>query len=383
MRDYENFFSSFLNFKNKRLENRKRMGLNDYNPLLVVQNPYLEQMHSNMLYSLLNPKGNHEQNNLFLKEFLKQCQIEGIDCKNIEIDKEYFAGDFGRFDLYLKSNECHIIIENKINAGEQEEQLERYANFLDDKNNVKYLIYLTPYGTKPSSFKKWKIFENTINKGNTKINYRQISYEKDILKWCENIKDKVKNIKNLYYAIEFYIDVIKEITNQKENQMDILEFLENANNSKNYDLILEILLQKDKIMEGFLRKICKELLIKKEFEDWEIADSNCNHLGFIFKPKITQKYYFAFCWQDVTNKDNGSFGVRIFGENIAEHTKREKIANFLKVKGINLFDSNWSFVNSGIPFNNFIKDNEISNFISNNYKKTIDINQKLKDFKSD
>ncbi|CAM2791352.1 PD-(D/E)XK nuclease family protein [Helicobacter burdigaliensis] len=375
--DYQDFFIEFAKFKNKRLEERKRRGINEYNPLLVVQKAHLEvQMHSNMLCSLLNPNGNHAQGDLFLKEFLKQCNIDESNFEDLKIYTE-FNIESGRLDLYLKAKNFHIVIENKIYAKEQEVQLDRYANFLDSldsQNGEKYLIYLTPYGNEPSSLESWKIIENTIKKGDKELHYRQISYEKDILKWCENIKEKVKNIANLYYAIEFYTDAVKEITNQKENQMEIIEFLKEKNSSDTYSLALEILQQEDKILEmiaNFLKQICKDLLKEERFKDWEVIKINdedsAKYLSFALKPKQTNDYYFAFVYQDINNVYR-SFGIRYLknGTNGIQDAYNEtpQIFNDLKKEFVELRSSK-----------NLIEDTQ--KLIRNHYEKLLEANKKL------
>ena len=51
----------------KKQESQKLRGLNDYNILNVVRKASEEVgMHSNVIYSLINPKGLHYQNDLFL-----------------------------------------------------------------------------------------------------------------------------------------------------------------------------------------------------------------------------------------------------------------------------------------------------------------------------
>ncbi len=64
----ENFFELIKEFLAKEDERRKRD--NDYNPLLALNYAYDEvNLHSRMLFSLLNPLSNHGQGSLFLGLF--------------------------------------------------------------------------------------------------------------------------------------------------------------------------------------------------------------------------------------------------------------------------------------------------------------------------
>ncbi len=60
-------------------DKQKQRGINDYNMLSVVRKPSHEVgMHSNVLYSLLNPEGLHYQGRLFLDLFIEHVLREKI-----------------------------------------------------------------------------------------------------------------------------------------------------------------------------------------------------------------------------------------------------------------------------------------------------------------
>lgn len=46
-----------------------------------------------------------------------------------------------------------------------------------------------------------------------------------MLIWINECQKKLKNILNLYQALEFYKDIVEIISNQKDNKMGILNFL--------------------------------------------------------------------------------------------------------------------------------------------------------------
>jgi len=78
-----------------------------------------------------------------------------------------------------------IIIENKIYAGDQEKQLQRYYDYalskLNSDNNL-FLLYLTPTGKTASDYSmKLEKQDELRSKGILK----EISYKNDIIPWLE------------------------------------------------------------------------------------------------------------------------------------------------------------------------------------------------------
>lgn len=131
--DFDKFAKEFSEYLAKANESKKR-GNNDYNPLKAVQNPNDEvNMHSGFLVSLLDTRGEHYQDDLFLRLFLENLKIK--DCgndenlsqwfgntKNAQVEKECYIIDKeldekGFIDLYINNGDKHIILENKVDSG--------------------------------------------------------------------------------------------------------------------------------------------------------------------------------------------------------------------------------------------------------------------------
>ena len=150
--------------------------------------------HSAFIAELLNPKGKHGLGKAFLEEFvdiikekLRQTRKEGSppnfefvpeECTKVAV--EYWLGyktetEGGYIDILLTDkHNNHLIIENKIYAGDQKNQLLRYHSF----NEKAPLIYLTLDGKTPS---KW----STDGKENVLLNTICISYRDEIHQWLE------------------------------------------------------------------------------------------------------------------------------------------------------------------------------------------------------
>lgn len=196
--------------------------------------------HSSFIAELLNPKGSHGQKDLFLKEFInevkeKEAKIKKIDTTSANVKVEHSIGPIsenkdsgGRIDILVESGNSTFLIENKIDAVEQPNQLLRYYNY--KKENVG-LFYLTLFGEESNSdFSKEK--------------YRCISYEKTIISWLNSCKEKVKHLPILNETIEQYIKLIKKLTNQNQdkklNDQMVKKVLKNEDNFASFVALSKI-----------------------------------------------------------------------------------------------------------------------------------------------
>lgn len=165
--------------------------------------------HSALLGELLNPMGTHGQGDLFLKKFLvmnKIFEVSVVDTGvwNVKTEKTTW---FGRLDIVISAiniKRC-VVIENKIDAEDQPQQLERYYNWLEStgfplKENCK-LIYLTKKGSEPSD-------DSCGNDPKVKSFVTLMSYEKDIYNWLSECLPEIKAL-SVKSIIEQYIEIIK------------------------------------------------------------------------------------------------------------------------------------------------------------------------------
>lgn len=228
-----NFFEKIKLFKEEQKKQKQR-GLNDYNMVNVVRKENAEVgMHSNVIYSLIDPNGLHYQDELFLQIFIKDV-LEINDFGNIlSVQAEESTNENRRVDFTIKSNNYYIGIEMKVDASDLENQISHYYDDLKEKaskdSNQEVIIYYLTKNGKDAS----------LNSHNNKLEYKRISFENHILTWIENCQKEVKNITNLNEAFENYKDIIKKITNNYEGRIKLLEN-ELSNNEKYYELAKEI-----------------------------------------------------------------------------------------------------------------------------------------------
>lgn len=200
----------------------------DFNIFQTIANPYDEMnLHSKFIYTILNEK---KYGYKFLLSFLKNIGLDlvDIDKSSIKIEREK-AGHDGRLDLYIEfraNDELYsIAIENKIYAGDQNKQLDRYLDYLDmlNKGNEKYLYYLTLDGHDPSS-ESCSNLSKVIN----------ISYSENILNWIgEAISISAKEAK-LREVLVQYEELLEKICGKDiDYTMEIKDYI--LKNADNYD----------------------------------------------------------------------------------------------------------------------------------------------------
>ncbi|AFC26132.1 hypothetical protein SGRA_3407 [Saprospira grandis str. Lewin] len=164
------------------------------------------RLHSSILAEFLNPSGTHGQEDKFLRLFLEQESIQNFDSKSAIVEVEKFAGflnddktEGGRIDIVITdADNKRIIIENKIYAEDQKNQLLRYHNF----DPTARLYYLNLFGEDPT--------DRSLDSENYKI----ISYKHDIILWLESCRKEAVALPIIRETIAQYINLLKRLTNQ-------------------------------------------------------------------------------------------------------------------------------------------------------------------------
>jgi conserved domain protein len=262
------------------------------------------RLHSRLLATLLNPKANHGLGNEFLKLFLIALGLPEdyiTHCKEQIVERpigEVTETTGGRIDIILEDREHAVIIENKIYAGDQPNQLLRYHNYgvkTFGKNNFK-LVYLTLYGSDPSA----------SSLGGAHFNFIKLSYAQDILKLLEKLV-KTQPQKPVHSTVEDYITIIKQLTHQDMDTKYQQSIIEEAIKSDNIDVTSELLLlQKqigDKLRSDYIIKPLKGLGFNERQDDngalWKSLNSKRN-LFIVIK---TDEAYWKEAWIAVASED--------------------------------------------------------------------------------
>jgi len=165
--------------------------------------------HSSLLYDLLSPLGSHAQGNLFLEAFLQMVAevsqgnfalpASPLAHEQWHVEREHWIRE-GHLDLVITGKTGHlVVIENKIGAREQEDQLHRYASWMERRRSsypAQALVYLTPDGGRAWTAKD--------------AHYLQLSYEKDITGWLTGCLAEVQ-APRVRETLAQYIELIHKL----------------------------------------------------------------------------------------------------------------------------------------------------------------------------
>ena len=262
------------------------------------------RLHSRLLATLLNPKANHGLENEFLKSFLIDLGLPEdyiTYCKEQIVERpigEVTEATGGRIDIILEDRGHAVIIENKIYAGDQLNQLLRYHNYgvkTFGENNFK-LVYLTLNGSEPSS--------DSLGGGH--FEFIKLSYAQDILGLLDRLMTTYPQ-KPIHRTIKDYITIIKQLTHQDMDTKYQQSIIEEAIKYDNIDVTSELLLLREQIGEklrkDYIIKPLKDLGFNERQDDngalWKSLDSKKNHFIVI----KTDKTYWKEAWIAVASED--------------------------------------------------------------------------------
>jgi PD-(D/E)XK nuclease superfamily len=196
-----------------------------FNMFRVCGVNHYENTNSAILAELLNPKGTHG-----LKSKLLECFIETLgdffSIQNFNFEKgrviTEHSTDEGRIDILILDNQNKaIIIENKIYAKDQPEQLKRYNRYAQTYKNGYQILYLTLSG------------DSASQQSGEGVLYLPISYKENIINWLENCVAISSRFPTVRETIIQYINHLKQLTNQDmdtKNKEEITEVLSKIDN---------------------------------------------------------------------------------------------------------------------------------------------------------
>lgn len=292
-------------------DRQRAMGKHDYNIFTLFYNFSDEvNLHSNFIASLLDPNGDHYKGDLFLKLFLETCSIDdfSIDTSRTAVFKE-----FKHIDIYISDGKKHIILENKVYAKDQAAQIARYIDTIKiegAKDEDIYVLYLHPDGNLPKEYSlgdyKTNQDETKLVKEGSTINFKVISYCKEIVEWIDKCKNEVSNLTDLNVFLSQYKDVIEMIYNRYKR----IDKMANANLveifKENYAAVSEIVNNyqevRKKIIYSFFKKVAEALKEYSEIYEIKTEESQDYRPIIITKkdPKdneIWEKFYFTVEFQ--------------------------------------------------------------------------------------
>ena len=323
---YDAFFEDIEHVLERQVQQKSR-GLNDYNIFTSLLKVHDEvRLHSRFLHSLLNPDGAHYQGTLFLKLFL---DVIGLSDFGLDPHQASVLVEHDNIDLYITDGERHVIIENKIWAEDQPDQIIRYIHSVaqdvndlvtDTVNGIAQIdgdsvrvVYLTARNEKyePTGH----IVEGGYIMANPKtlrdgvINYRarfhRITYEDDIMRWLQAAQHEVSNLSNLNLVIDQYREVVQRLYRKYKGKVMTFEnYLFDSGDDKIGTIRLALSLEKE--LANIKGRTLYEFF--KRLGEFEIAGKK----GELYSVDKKKEFGDALCKQWVRRKKNGprDFGVK-------------------------------------------------------------------------
>ncbi len=335
---------------------------------------HYETTHSSIITELLRNDSSHNFQNKFLEAFIETLIKENIidetyqfSLLNVRVIPEFPTAN-GRIDIFINNENQCIIIENKIYAGDQFEQLKRYETFARNKYSENYLLlYLTLWGDEASE------------QSGKDVNYKQISYTQTIVKWLERCiaitarnpvirETLIQYINHLNYLTNNTIDSkmnieIVRLLSQEENIDALFTIGENLNNVKNHLI--------NKVFIPQLNQVCEELNLINVSEEYDRV--NTSYSNFVILNPAWKYFKIAFEFE--------AKGLRNFikGINhIDNNLRNDKTFEILKTK-FNRNNQNWVW--SDFPLYNYwgkdammaIENGKMANQFKTEIEKIMDI----------
>ena len=173
--------------------------MKNFNIFEVLNISHLEIKHSDVLAYLFNNKESHNLKDTFLKEFIYEVEAASNIDLNLTLDDSYtikreYAIPKGFVDLLLISykHKTIIVIENKIQSKERDNQLKKYKEHFKDKGAGYKLvfIYLTMNDEKASDNEYISVNYTTVIKSLERV----LRYK--------NYSEKIE------YFLEDYLEVL-------------------------------------------------------------------------------------------------------------------------------------------------------------------------------
>lgn len=261
------------------------------------------RLHSALIAELLNPHGSHGLSNSCLKSFLKMLDLPSDYFDSTKISKDYkerYIGpvtksEGGRIDIIIEDGNHALIIENKIYAEDQENQMLRYYNYARKRFPKGYkLVYLTLDGCEPD--------ECSFGGKDFEIDY--LSYKNEIVDWLNEcidiaIRKKKSLIKNVLIQ---YQDLIKQLTNTDMDTKYSKQLLNTMLAPENAIAVGEMLSIQSDWLSEIIRLYIFEPLKIFAIENGMSSDVDMDYgEGGFWMYKKEWKYYGLYVWTDRKN----------------------------------------------------------------------------------
>lgn len=259
-----------------------------------------------------------------------------FDSSSAKVYTEYDI-DNGRMDILVKNDaDQAIIIENKLYAVDQPEQLKRYAEFAEHQKWDYSVVYLTLYGSEASK------------QSAEGVDYVRISYCDEIIVWLQHCICDVADKPFIRETLIQYSNLVKKLTHQdmdtKFTEEVVKAMVDNA----------EAVARIWQVQQKYQKYVLDDILVPKLKEFAEEAglqfDYNWNlngEKGFCFKKNEWKNAAIWFYSESRTSWTG--FYIAVMNENADEPLKTNKQVRLLGFDGdcSDMYPFGWKYMENG------------------------------------
>lgn len=287
-----------------------------YNVFNVLGVDNMELSHSAFLAALLDPNGSHGMQDAFLKAFIDTIAHGGtkpeLDTAHAKVYTEYNIGNItettgGRIDILItdrsdtgsgKAGGHAIIIENKIWAADQPNQLQRYDKYACGtySSDGYLLLYLTLDGKEPTDQSKGAL-----------TNYRCISYRSDIIGWLHKCAQLAFDKPRVRETINQYINLLQQLTNQ--NTMEQKQLIQLLTNKENFEQACAIADTMPAVKQYMVETLLREQLKDDRYEITDCKYGIGNYDGICLRPQGWKHCYIKFEFESSYGTNDLCYGI--------------------------------------------------------------------------
>lgn len=253
-------------------------------------------LHSRFLAELLNPHASHKivkLQQLFIETVINTAiatqdwQREKLsinDSYDCNFEYNFNNTNYGRADIILKNKNNVIIIENKVYAFDQKNQLTRYykacKNLGYEDENI-YIVYLNRFGDDVSNYGRGDI---------SKKDYAVISYKEDILNFLNLCKTEVRSYPHIEQTIEQYINTIYKITGQTRDSIMKKEYIDFLSFEYNFKTVYKLSQNFESFQQHIQNQVWNDLV--NYFHNKGLDFTFCDNYLLPYEQEKAVKQYF-------------------------------------------------------------------------------------------
>jgi len=243
------------------LAQERREDAESFNLFTVLRSGSDEvNLHSRFLHALLDHRTGGQRRNLaaFLA-LLKRKYPELGDVASLDVEKADIHREKKDIDLLINDSEHALVIENKIYAGDQPKQLDRYYKALEPQSLTRHVVYLTLDGREPSSGSKGNVPDEKLS---------CVSYV-DLLPWLERCHELASEDPALRSSVAQYCQLLRELTGGGPGVKQMYEMKKIIREARSLTLARDLGKAADELFVDIVHELWEKIdaAVEEQFQD--------------------------------------------------------------------------------------------------------------------